>query len=90
MQTVTKEIKKAKRSLIVEKLNALKELILTQPDNLTEIQFILDEILALAKHQKEVLRLSDDILILRNKISNTQLDKYFSWLGTELYKIYEE
>ena len=83
----SKEEKKLKRSVLVDKIKDLKNTILTQPINQTEIINTIDEILVLAKSQKEVLRLSDDIAF-RVNLSNAVLDDYKRWLRRELYKIY--
>ena len=88
MQPLSKETKIAKRSLLVEKLKDLKNAILTQPDNIQTIISLVDEVLVLAKSQKEVLRLSDDIATFGDRLSNAQLDEYRKWLRSNLYKIY--
>ena len=76
-----------KAKIAVDKIKELKNTILTQPNNQTELIKSIDEILVLAKSQKEVLRLSDDIAY-RVNLSNAVLDDYKRWLRRELYKIY--
>jgi len=85
---VTKEQKKTKRNLLVEKIRACIDKLESETNQPTkqEILEMLAEIMTLAKSQSEVVRLAECVTMYRLNDDN---DSYFKGLlRKQLYRLY--
>lgn len=86
---VTKEEKKAKQSIILNNLIALRNQSASlEPPSNDELLIKLDELIKLAKNQSHALYLADCLVTF--PLGTKSDADYKKWLRSELYRVYGE